>query len=51
MLSACTAAEVLAAPVSYDGGPQEVGFRESSVTDPSKARQAERLGMGVGRVG
>ena len=45
-----TAAEVLAAPMTPDG-PQEIGFRETKMSDPGKARQAERLGMGVGRVG
>jgi ADP-ribosylation factor GTPase-activating protein 2/3 len=44
------AAEVLAAPMTPDG-PQEIGFRETKMSDPGKARQAERLGMGVGRVG
>ena len=46
--SVSSAAEVLASPVD---GPQEVGFRETRISDPNKARQAERLGMGVGRVG
>ena len=44
------AAEVLASPVGVEG-PSEVGFRETRISDPTKARQAERLGMGVGRVG
>ena len=41
---------MLASPVGVDV-PQEVGFREAKLSDPNKARQAERLGMGVGRVG
>ena len=45
-----TAAELLSAPLGYDG-PQEIGFRDTKMSDPNKARQAERLGMGVGRVG
>ena len=46
----CVAAEVLASPVGGEG-PGEMGFRETKMADPNKARQAERLGMGVGRVG
>ncbi|CAI7997804.1 ADP-ribosylation factor GTPase-activating protein 2 [Geodia barretti] len=44
------AAEVLASPIGGEG-PGEMGFRETKMADPNKARQAERLGMGVGRVG
>ena len=46
----CSAADVLASPVGVEG-PHEIGFRETKISDPNKARQAERLGMGVGRVG
>ena len=44
------AADVLSSPMGSEG-PQEVGYREAKISDPTKARQAERLGMGVGRVG
>ena len=50
ILLTISAAEVLSAPLTPDG-VQEIGFREAKMSDPSKARQAERLGMGVGRVG
>ena len=44
------AAGVLGSPVGAEG-PGELGFRGTKIADPNKARQAERLGMGVGRVG
>ncbi len=37
-------------PGSKDDFPHDLGYREPKNLDPLKAKQAERLGMGVGRV-
>lgn len=43
-------APVNTTPVFKEDFPQDVGYREPKNLDPRKAKQAERLGMGVGRI-